>query len=216
MSRISSLQIDRLSFPITSLRAVCAAALFMVAVWAPLQVRSLDDTLRPAPAQNAAEHVDWLSVPFATPDGATTSIAASNGSVRIVTMFYTHCPGMCPLAIATLKRIEVSLPAEHLRKLGVIAVTLDPAQDSLADLREFRRARQIDSPRWTLGRPSTDAVAQFAGALGISVQILSDQTVDHQGVFVLLDRDGKVLARTARTLDVEPQFLTAVRKALRN
>lgn len=131
-------------------------------------------------------------------------------------MIYTHCPGMCPLAIATLKRIEGSLPADQRPQLEVVALTLDPAHDSVVSLREFRRSQQIDSLRWTLGRPSTQSVVEIAGALGISFRVLDDQTVDHPGVFVLLDKNGKVLARTSRTQDVEPRFLAAVRTALRN
>jgi protein SCO1 len=215
MARISAPQIDRLSLPFASL-AAAASALFMLIVWAPLQVRSLDEALNPAQEQKTAGHANWLYAPFATADGTTTSIAASNGQVRIVTMIYTHCPGMCPLAIQTLKRIELSLPANRRPRLGVIAITLDPAQDSLVALREFRRARQIDSVHWTLGRPSADSVAQIASSLGVSFRILDDHTVDHQGVFVLLDKDGSVLARTSRTQDVEPEFLAAVRAALQS
>jgi len=86
------------------------AAIFMVSVWAPLQLRAFAHATESGqPESLPADNEAWLRVPFVTADGGTTSLAASNGHVRVVTMLYTHCPGACPLSIATLQQLQSRL-----------------------------------------------------------------------------------------------------------
>jgi protein SCO1/2 len=180
-----------------------AAALFMITVWAPIQQRSLSEGT-----------ATWLDASFTTSDGAASSLAATNGHVRIVTMMYAHCPGICPLNIATLGRIESQLSTLERSQLRIVALTLDPERDSVSNLAEFRQTHGINSARWTVGRPSVSSVAPLAAGVGITYRAMPDGTVDHQSVFVLLDESGRILARTSNTQNPDPQFVAAVRHAL--
>jgi len=209
MSRISVSSFDRYPVPLASVLAV-AAAVFIVTVWAPIQQRSLSEGIR------ADSHPAWLDTSFTTPDGTTGSLAASNGHVRIVTMLYAHCPGICPLNVATLGRIETQLSAAERNRLRIVALTLDPQHDSLTDLREFQRLHGINSARWTLGRPSVSSVAGLAAGVGITYRTLPDGTLDHQSSFLLLDEAGHIVARTSNTQNPDPRFVTAVRRALKD
>jgi protein SCO1 len=204
MSRFSVSALDRYPLPLASVLAV-AAAVFLITVWEPLQQRSL--------AEGTA---GWLDASFTTSDGATSSLAASNGHVRIVTMMYAHCPGICPLNIATLGRIENQLSTSERKQLRIVALTLDPERDSAPDLGEFRRTHGIESARWTVGRPSPSSVPQLAAGVGITYRVLPDGTVDHQSVFALLDESGRIVARTSNTQNPDPQFVAALRHALQD
>jgi cytochrome oxidase Cu insertion factor (SCO1/SenC/PrrC family) len=190
------------------------AAIFMVTVWAPLQLRAFTDAVAAPKTQAPSEPGKWTHVAFMTADGQMTNIADSNGQVRIVTMLYTHCPGLCPMSVATLQRIETQLTPAQKSRFSVIALTLDPEQDSVARLREFRASRRIDSNHWIIGRPSVEGVRQMASELGVSYRVLDDGTVDHQGAFVLLDKSGRVLVRSTETQRLDRQFLVAVQSAL--
>jgi len=86
----------------------------MVTVWGPLQVRVFE---RATESSGPANLGDWKRVPFVTADGNTTSVAASNGQVRVLTMMYTHCPGVCPLALSTLQRMDSSLTPVQRRQV---------------------------------------------------------------------------------------------------
>jgi protein SCO1 len=182
------------------------AAIFMVTVWAPLQVRAF--------TQASAPVADWTRVPFVTADGNTTSLGASNGQVRVVTMMYTHCPGICPLAVSTLQRMDGQLTQVQQRKVAIVALSLDPERDSLARLREFRDSRGIDSQRWTVARPSVEGTRELAAGMGVDYKVRDDDTVDHQSVFVLLGKSGEVLARSSNTRSVDPRFFGALQAAL--
>jgi protein SCO1 len=190
------------------------AAVFMVTVWAPLQMRAFTDATESMPVQATAESAGWTRVPLTTSDGIPTSLAASNGAVRVVTMMYTHCPGVCPLAVSTLQRIESRLTSIQQSRMSIIALSLDPERDSIARLQTFRSERGIESKRWIVARPSAEGVRQLAAGLGVDYRLQGDDTIDHQSVFVLLDKSGQVLARTLMTQSVDPRFLGALETAL--
>jgi protein SCO1/2 len=189
------------------------AAIFLVTVWAPLQVRAFAQATQGAQPEASAVIGGWSHVPFATADGNTTSLEASSGQVRVVTMMYTHCPGMCPLAVSTLQDMEARLTSKQRSKVSIIALSLDPERDSLARLREFRAARGIDSRHWIVARPSVEGARQLANAMGVDYRVLGDETIDHQSVFVLLGKSGEVLARSSNTRSVDPEFFSALQAA---
>ena len=205
MSRINARALDRYPLPLASVLAV-VAAVFIITIWEPIQQRSLSEGTRTAPT--------WLDASFTTSDGNSATLSASNGHVRIVTMMYAHCPGVCPMSIATLGRIENQMSAAERDQLRIVALTLDPAQDPLASLTAFRREHGIDSARWTLGRPSSGAVTRLATGLGIEYRVLADGTVEHQSLFALLDESGQIIAKTSNTQNPDPRFVAQVRRAL--
>ena len=190
------------------------AAVFIVAIWAPLQVRAFDEAVAMGSPATAASATAWEHLQLVTPSGELTNVAALNGRVRIVTMVYAHCPGVCPMALSTLRSLEARLSPQHRDRLAVVAISLDPAVDSPQSLNRFASSFSPPGSHWTLGIPSRQAVADFAHALGIRYQAVGDGTVDHQSVFVLLDKKGGVLARTERTQQIDSSFFAALNNAL--
>jgi protein SCO1/2 len=118
------------------------------------------------------------------------------------------------MAVSTLQRVEGLLSTAQRNRLSIVALTLDPERDSLGELRKFHSSRGIASTRWILGRPSVSGVEQLSAAMGASYRVFDDGTVDHQSVFVLLGKSGKVLARSSNTRDVDPRFFGALQSAL--
>ena len=137
------------------------------------------------------------------------------GQPRIATMFYSSCPYMCPLIIESGKAIDKSLTPAQRARLGVVMVSLDAKRDSPAVLAALVRKRGIDPDRWTLLRPAPEDVRSLAAVLGIKYRALADGEFNHTSVLILLDADGRILARTETIgSKPDPQFLTAVSKAL--
>ena len=147
--------------------------------------------------------------------GRDFSLVEGRGNVRLVAMFYTSCRYVCPLIIDSAKGVEHALtPAERAR-LGVLLVSLDPARDDVAALRSVFDKRRLDPARWTLARTEAAGVRKLAAVLGVRYRALADGEFNHTSALVLLDRDGRVLARTEKLGGVpDPAFLAAVKAAL--
>ena len=147
--------------------------------------------------------------------GRPRTWADFRGQPRIATMFYSSCPYMCPLIIESGKAIDKSLTPAQRARLGVVMVSLDARRDSPAVLAALVRKRGIDPDRWTLLRPDPKDVRSVAAVLGIKYRALADGEFNHTSVLILLDADGRILARTETIgSKPDPEFLTAVRKAL--
>jgi protein SCO1 len=201
---------------LTAAVVAVAAAIFTVAFWAPLQMRAFSRAVEEAsgPAYNTpSASQGWTHVPFTTADGETTSLSASGGRVRVVTMMYTHCPGLCPLAISTLQRMDGRLTDSQRSHVSFVTLSLDPEHDSVVRLREYRQQSGMDPQRWIVGKPSIAGKQQLASAMGVSFRTASDGTIEHRGAFLLLDKSGRVLARSEQTGSVESGFFSALQAA---
>jgi protein SCO1/2 len=150
-------------------------------------------------------------------DAAGKSVAwqQMRGRPRIATMFYSSCPFMCPLIIESGKGIDKSLTPAERSKLGFVMVSLDPKRDTPQALTALAKKRGIDLHRWTLLRPEPRDVRRLAGILDVRYRALANGEFNHTSVLILLDAEGRILARTESIGPTpDPDFLKAVRKAL--
>jgi protein SCO1/2 len=145
--------------------------------------------------------------------GKAVAWRSLRGKPRLVAMFYSNCPYMCPLIIETGKGIDHALtPAERAR-IGVSMVSLDPKRDTPAALKALAAKRKVD-PRWQLLQPRPQDLRAIAGLLQVRYRALADGEFNHTSVWILLDAEGREVARTeVMGPRPDPQFLAAVRKA---
>lgn len=153
-------------------------------------------------------------VALITDRGYVTSLADTGGQVRLVSLVYAHCPGMCPQTVQTIQALEGQLGARQAAHLGVLLLSLDPT-DTPEALRGFATEHAISSYRWTVAkalRPAdTDALAE---RLNVQHRRLSDGSIDHSGSIALVDSQGRILTQTSETATVDAAFAAAVRDAL--
>lgn len=175
--------------------------------------------LLPLPATAATElpgdSVYRLADTYTDQDGREFRLADGRGRVRVATMFYTSCKFICPLIIDSAKGVEHALtPAERAR-LDILLVSLDPARDDPAALKRIAEKRKLDPARWTLARTEAAGVRRTAAVLGIRYRALADGEFNHSSALVLLDGEGRVLARTEQLgAKADPAFVAAVKAAL--
>lgn len=172
---------------------------------------------RPAVAADAplpADSVYHLQATLTDQSGDTRAWRDLRGRPRLVSMFYTSCQYICPLIVEGAKAVERPLaPAERAR-LGVVLVSMDPARDTPAALAKVVAERRIDGDRWTLASPPPSQVRAIAGVLGIRYRQLADGEFNHTSALVLVDAEGRIIARTEQMGPIpDPGFLAAVRKA---
>ena len=144
-----------------------------------------------------------------------TALATRRGRVQLVSMFYTSCRYICPLIIDSGLAIEKKLTPAEKSRLGITLISMDPKRDDPAALMRVATRRKLDLTRWTLLRPRQQDVRALAGVFGIRYRELADGEFNHTSALVLLDAEGRILARTEQLGGApDPVFLMAVKKAL--
>jgi protein SCO1/2 len=161
------------------------------------------------------DSVYQLEDSFTAQDGKPFTLASRRGRPQLVAMFYTSCRYVCPLIIDSGLGVDRALtPAERAR-LQVLLVSLDPARDDVAALASVANKRKLDPARWTLARTEKPGVRKAASLLGVRYRELADGEFNHTSALVLLDAEGRVLARTEKLGSVpDPEFLAKVKAAL--
>ena len=143
------------------------------------------------------------------------TLASRRGQPQLISMFYANCQSVCPLLIETSTAVMNALEPVQRSRLRVLLVSLDPKRDTPAALAEVVRAHRLDTTRWTLAGTDTTVVRRLAAVLDIRYRQLEGGEFNHTSVLILLDGQGRMLARTER-LGATPdaQFVAAIRSAL--
>lgn len=68
--------------------------------------------------------------------GAPVDLRSFRGKAVLVTFVYTHCPDVCPLIVSNLAAVQRQLGARAGR-LQIVAVTVDPKNDTAGAVRKF-------------------------------------------------------------------------------
>jgi protein SCO1/2 len=138
-------------------------------------------------------HVDATLAPAG---GGSLEWQSLRGKPRVVTMFYSTCRAVCPMIVESARAVQRSLPQADRSRVGFVLITMDPKRDSPATLAEVQTARHLDSPGWLLLQPREQDVRTLAAILGVRYRQLADGEFNHTTTLVLLDAEGRVLART--------------------
>lgn len=156
-----------------------------------------------------------ISHVFTNQDAKNFKLSERRGKPQLVAMFYTSCRYICPLIIDSGKGVDNALTPAERKKLSILLVSIDPARDTPAALMFIVKKRKLDTSRWTLARTDEKGVRTLAALLGVRYRVLSDGEFNHTSALILLDAEGRVVART-ETLGnkPDPQFLAAVKKTL--
>jgi protein SCO1/2 len=140
---------------------------------------------------------------------------SKRGQPQLVAMFYSSCQYICPLIVESGKAVERGLAPAQRERMGVLLISMDPTRDTPAALMKVVRERRIDDRRWSLASPEPDAVRGVAGVLDVRYRQLADGEFNHTSALILLDADGRIVARTEKIgSNVDPDFIAAVRKLL--
>jgi protein SCO1/2 len=155
-----------------------------------------------------------LDIPLVDQDGLGSHFADRRGKPLLVSMFYTSCQYVCPLIIDTLLATDRALDADQRAGLGVLLVSFDPDRDDPAALKRVADKRKLDLSHWTLARTEAPNVRKLAAVLGIQYRALADGEFNHSSALVLLDAEGRIVARTDKVSEIDPAFVEAVKRTL--
>ncbi len=194
------------------MRALALAGLALLLAVAP-----------PPPAVQAATPVRELpgdsvwNLPgrFTDQAGQHFTLADRRGERQLVGMFYARCQLVCPMLIETGRALERALSSEERARLRVLLVSLDPLHDTPPVLAHTAREHGVDTHRWTLARTDGATVRRLASVLDVRYRQLENGEFNHTSALLLLDGEGRILARTERLSSTpDPSFIDAVHTAL--
>ncbi|MEO8002927.1 MAG: SCO family protein [Arenimonas sp.] len=169
----------------------------------------------PKPAPLPSDSVLQISDTFTNQNGRDFKLSDRRGKPQLVAMFYTSCKYICPLIIDSGKGVDNSLTPAERKNLSILLVSMDPARDTPEALMFIVNKRKLDTTRWTLSRTDEKGVRTIAALLGIRYRLLADGEFNHTSALILLDAEGRIVART-ETLGSKPDpaFLAIVKKTL--
>jgi protein SCO1/2 len=179
-----------------------------------LSVCSAAATARDTPLPS--DSIYQLQAQLVDQGGRSQAWRTLRGKPRLVAMFYTSCQYICPLIVDSGKAVEHQLTPSERSRIGIVLVSMDPARDTPKALQAVVQKRRLDTARWTLAAPRAQDVRDIAAVLGIRYRQLADGEFNHSSALVLLDAQGRVLART-ETMGTkpDPEFVAQVKRALR-
>ena len=168
---------------------------------------------RPMPLP--ADSIYQLPMALTDQHGKHWDWGSKRGQPQVVAMFYTSCQFTCPLIVDSGKAIEHALGPAERQRLGLLLISIDPKRDTPAALMHVAKERGLDGTRWSLASPDAKSVRAAAGVLGVRYRQLANGDFNHSSGLLLLDRDGRIVARTDHVGTVaDPAFVDAVRHAL--
>lgn len=122
--------------------------------------------------------------------GQQVSLDDLKGKILVIDFFFTHCPTICPKLAVSMKKLQNSFPNND-SIVQFVSLSIDPAHDSLAQLRNWASKFNVNPDTWWLGTGNKDSIYNFAfNELKASV---ADSDIDtafiHTENFFLLDKE---------------------------
>lgn len=155
-----------------------------------------------------------LKLQLTDQDGKQQPLAARRGRPQLVSMFYSSCQMVCPMIVDSMRATYKALPPAGQGRLDLLAVSFDPARDSVATLKAYAQKRKLETPPWTLARTDAAQTRQLSGVLGLQFRQLPDGEFNHSSELILLDAEGRIVARTSRIGRLDPAFVEQVKQVL--
>ena len=112
------------------------------------------------------------------------------GKRTLIFFGFSHCPDICPSALATLNKVVEPLEEEEKANLQVIMLSVDPERDTPEKLAQYVPYFNPDF-RGVTGDPYQ--ILSLATQLGVAYQKVpqgDDYTVDHTGNIVIINPRG--------------------------
>ena len=155
-----------------------------------------------------------LDVSLVDQDGKGQHLADRQGRPLVIGMFYTSCHSVCPLLVDTMLATERALSSRGLDGVDVLLVSFDAGRDDPLALKRAADSRKLDARRWTLARTEPTSVRKLAAVLGIQYRQLEDGEFNHSSALILLDKEGRIVARTEKIGATDPAFIEAIGAAV--
>lgn len=131
---------------------------------------------------------------FQTQNGDSLELDSLRGSIYVADFFFASCAGICPKLSGSLERVQQAFIKDQ--KFKILSITVDPARDSLAALRQYASIHNAIPGKWLFLRNSSDEVYKLAKeGFRLTAQrageVVSEEFV-HSEKLTLIDWNGNI------------------------
>lgn len=122
--------------------------------------------------------------------------AALQGRVLLLNFVFTGCSAICPAQVRELAELHKALPAGVREHARFLSVSVDPANDTPAQLAAFARRMDAERPGWffATGEPArVDVLIDRMQALNTAARPARPE--DHRTSLYLFDSQGELVQR---------------------
>ena len=144
-------------------------------------------------AVNEERSLFGLEISWTDDSGQPRRLRDFGGEVQVVVLFYTLCPGTCPMTVKALQILSRSEKYAIGSATRFVLVTVDPDRDSLEVLRDYRHTMQLGKQRWRLLRGSASDVRKLAALLGFNYEQIESGEFEHSNLVTVLNSRGEIV-----------------------
>jgi protein SCO1 len=159
------------------------------------------DTLLPFPGERIRTQLTPPPFDFVDQKGLPFSLEELRGRVVLATGIYAMCSTTCPEILLETKALLATLPAEIRSRISVVALSLNPEEDTMDLMDRVTEGYGFTYPEFRYVNGAPLGMHETLTRLGFApVRNPQTRVIDHANLFLLLDVNGKIAYRF--TLDV--------------
>jgi protein SCO1 len=128
-------------------------------------------------------------------DGNAAKLSDWRGRAVLVDFVFTRCPGPCPIQTARLVDVQRRLAPALASRTHFASITLDPAYDTGARLRDYADEHQAKLANWSFLTGEPAQVQSVLDAYRIGTIRQPDGSLDHMVATFLIAPDGRIAHR---------------------
>ncbi|KIL52002.1 SCO family protein [Jeotgalibacillus soli] len=119
---------------------------------------------------------------------------SNNNKVKLLAFFYTHCPDICPITMMDFQDLQDQLKNDGLfgEKVELVAITLDPENDSIALLNEYASSFESDHEGWKFLRGTPLETKEIADSYHMFYQKVEGDFIAHNTTMFLIDGENRL------------------------
>lgn len=143
-------------------------------------------------------------------NGRAFTLASLQGRPVVVTFVSAHCTDACPLINAQFAQAAQTMARRNI-DATLLTITLDPAHDSLGDMRKIAHEFSADSHRWLIAGgtvPDVSAVMQHFGVIATSGK--NGYREAHTTFVYVLDAKGRLVKTLLASTGLADDVVDAV------
>lgn len=147
---------------------------------------------KPASPESEPLAVLWNAPTFelTNQDGKPFGSKDLAGKTWIATLFFTTCPGPCPMMAGRLREIQQAVQVPNVL---IVSISCDPENDTVAKLKDYAEVNQAEAGKWFFLTGTYDQVKAVADALKLGFdRATATEPISHSTKFLLIDKSGNV------------------------
>ena len=130
-------------------------------------------------------------------NGQNLQLKDLEGNPVLISMIYTRCKMICPRMASDMQKVVNSLDEDQRKRLHLVAVSIDPENDTTEVLKEFQEKMKLQG-NWHLLNGSEKEARTLAAAIGFQYRKTPDGHFTHSTTLLLLNEKGEPVYRKDR------------------